>query len=115
MQDYNKITLVGRLTSDSKLGTFKRDGKDVAKLSFSIAVNRYNDGVDYFPVAVWGNHGKGLSFLKKGMRVLLDGRMQLDRVENIVEDKSQTYIFPSVQVDNVQCLDSKGKSQEEGK
>ena len=77
----NKFIVLGRLTKDPEV-RYTTAGKAVAQ--FSIAVDRpyKNENgekeADFFPVVIWGKIGETAgSTLKKGQRVLVEGRVQI--------------------------------------
>ena len=102
MEDINKIIVIGRLTGDTVLTEInKKDGATTHKLRLSIAVNRYTreseeSKADFFNVDVWGKHGESLQFLKKGMRVCVEGRMEIDQQKEIQNGQTIYKIFPSI-------------------
>ena len=74
-QDYNSITLIGRLTRDPEV-KFTQGGKQVA--NFSVAVNRYGQdaGADFINCVAWEKLADVASkYLEKGKQVLLSGRL----------------------------------------
>ena len=48
---FNKVTLVGRISTDLEL---RYTGSNKAYCRFNLAVNRMNKGTDFIPVTVWG-------------------------------------------------------------
>ena len=84
MKNFNLVVIEGRLTADPEL-RFTQNG--TALCSFSIANNndyvRQNEKqneVCFVDVTVWSNLAQRCGeYLKKGRRVLLDGRLKQDR------------------------------------
>lgn len=71
----NKCIIIGNVTADIELQNKKK--LDYAR--FSVAVNRYNEGTDFFKVVVFGEQAKNCAkYLKKGSKVAVFGAMQLD-------------------------------------
>lgn len=77
----NNITLVGNLTRDPEL-RFTTGGRGVA--SFGIAVSRryqvngeWQEQTSYFNITAWGQLGENAAAtLTKGMRVIINGRLE---------------------------------------
>lgn len=98
----NQVILMGRLTRDPELRTTS-SGKSVG--SFSIAVDRIgqSEETDFFDVTVWEKTAENVeAFLNKGSKVLVQGRLQLDRWEKDGEKSSKV----SVIANDVTFLDS---------
>lgn len=80
----NKVVLSGRLTRDPEV-RYTPTGKCVA--TFSIAVDRFRtaDGkkeADFVPIVVWGKTAEYCgNYLAKGLKILLDGRLQIRSYE----------------------------------
>lgn len=77
----NKVFLLGRLTKDPEV-RYTTTGKVVAQ--FTIAVDRpYTNAegqkdADFFPIVIWGKSAETAgNSLKKGQRVLVEGRVQI--------------------------------------
>lgn len=91
MSSYNRITLVGNLVKDPEI---KKVGKQ-SKADFTLAVERYlgkdkEPAVDFFNVVSWGKLAEVCgSFLNKGKKVLVDGRIQ---VRTYMKDEERRWI-----------------------
>ena len=81
-KDFNQAIVMGNLTSDHEMRTTP-SGQNVT--SFSVATNRSwqdqsgekKDAVEYHNVVAWGKLGELVnSYLKKGRKVLVVGRLQ---------------------------------------
>lgn len=81
-KSFNKATLLGNLTRDPEIRN-TTTGQKVA--SVSIAINRsWNDSggekreqTDFFDIVMWGKLADvAESYLKKGSKVLIEGRLQ---------------------------------------
>lgn len=67
----NRLTIIGNLTRDPETRTTQA-GKNVC--TFSVAVNRRGEGVDYFRVNAWGALGETCQkYLAKGRKVAVVG------------------------------------------
>ncbi len=74
----NQTILMGRLTRDPELKTTS-SGKSIT--TFSIAVDRMSgDETDFFEITAWEKQADNVAnYLSKGSKVLVQGRLQLDR------------------------------------
>jgi len=114
MASFNKVILMGNLTSDPEL---KYTASGTAKATFSIAVNRkYKDSsgqaqedVTFIPITVWAGQAENVSnYLSKGRSVLVEGRLRISNYEKEGEKRK----FTEVVAQNVQFLGSKEMSTE---
>jgi single-strand DNA-binding protein len=102
---YNHVTLVGNLVKDPET---KKVGKQT-KTDFTIAVERYagkdkDVEVDFFNVVSWGKLAEiSAEYLKKGRKVLVDGRIQVRHYE---VDKDKRWIVEVV-AENLKFLSAK--------
>ena len=83
---YNQATLVGRLTRDPE---FFKISESLSKAQFVLAVSRNykkEDGsvdTDFIPISIWGKNAEiAHHLLKKGMPVLVWGRIQIRTYQN---------------------------------
>src|SRR5579871_3843547 len=83
---YNHVTLVGRLTRDPEI-RYVQSGSAVT--NFSIAVNRrtkQGEEAMFVDIVAWDSPGRKLAetcntYLKKGMSVLVEGRLSIRSYE----------------------------------
>ncbi len=109
---YNRIILVGNLTRDPEI-RYVQSGSAVTK--FAIAVNRRTKGGDettFVDIVAWDSGNYKLAetcntYLKKGMSVLVEGRLVIRSYEDKDGNKRKA---TEVVIDNMQMLDSKGGS-----
>lgn len=83
MASNNSVVIVGNLTDDPNMRVTPQ-GQAVTR--FSVAVNRrwqdrstgeWQEETSYFPCTVWRDQGENIAHtLKKGMRVIVSGRLQ---------------------------------------
>jgi single-strand DNA-binding protein len=106
----NKIILVGRITKDPEL---RRTSGDIPVVNFSLAVNRtYTDAsgerkADFINCVVWRRQAENMErFVKKGMLLGIEGRLQ----QNQYETEQGTRSTYEVLCDSVQFLESKNTS-----
>ena len=74
----NKFIGIGNLTGDPET---KSVGQDKKVCKFCIAINnRINDSVTFIDVETWNKSAENCSrFLSKGRKVLVEGRLQLNK------------------------------------
>jgi single-strand DNA-binding protein len=108
---YNKVILIGNLTRDVEL-RYTPSGTAVAK--FGLATNRvYKDSVTkenkqevmFIDITIFGRSAETANqWLKKGKKVLIEGRLVLDQwVDNMGQKRSKH----SVVAERMQFMDSK--------
>jgi len=115
---YNKVILIGNLTRDVEL-KYTPNGTAIAK--FGLATNRtYKDTmtgenkqeVMFIDITVFGRSAEVANqYLKKGRRVLIEGRLVL---EQWVDSTGQKRSKHSVVAEKVQFMDSKSESESSG-
>lgn len=72
----NRLTIIGNLTKDPETRTTQA-GKNVC--TFSVAVNRHGEGVDYFRISAWGKIGEACQkYLAKGKKVAVGGPVSVN-------------------------------------
>jgi single-strand DNA-binding protein len=107
---YNRIILVGNLTRDPEI-RYVQSGSAVTK--FAIAVNRRTKGGDettFVDIVAWDSGNYKLAetcntYLKKGMSVLVEGRLVIRSYEDKDGNKRKA---TEVVIDNMQMLDRAG-------
>ncbi|MBT5855803.1 single-stranded DNA-binding protein [bacterium] len=94
---YNRITLVGRLTKEPE---HRLVGDSSQKTQFTLAVNRSfktkagEVEADFIPVVVWGKLAKFCgSYLKKGLPVLVEGRVSVRSYDKDSEKRWVTEVI----------------------
>jgi len=111
---YNRVILVGNLTRDVEL-KYTPNGMAIAK--FGLATNRsYKDNttgelkqeVMFIDITVFGRSAEVANqYLKKGKKVLVEGRLVLDQW---VDSNGQKRSKHSIVADKIQFMDSKESS-----
>lgn len=77
----NKVILCGRLTKDPDV-RYSQGEKTMAIARYSLAIDRYKDGTDYPSIIAFGKQGEfAEKYLKKGMKILVEGRIQTGSYE----------------------------------
>jgi len=105
----NKVILMGRLTRDPEV-RYTQSGKVVCQ--FTLAVDRFTTNAegqreaDFVPIVVWGKIGELCgNNLSKGLRALVDGRLQIRSYE--AKDGSGKRWVTEVIAGSVQFIDRK--------
>jgi len=108
---YNKVVLVGNLTRDIEL-KYLQSGTAIGNTA--IATSRKFKGSDgsqkeevcFIDVSAFGRTAEVMNqYLKKGSKVLVDGRLKLDQWQDQNGNKRSKH---SVIVESMQMLDSRG-------
>ena len=106
----NKVILMGRLTKDPETAT-STSGTMYAR--FSLAVDRRfkRDGesdADFFNCTTFGKNAEFADkYLKKGTKVLVEGRLQNDQYEK----DGQKITATKVMIDEIEFAESKGENK----
>ena len=117
MFSINRVVLVGRLTRDPELRALP-SGRSVCSLR--IACNsshrdpsgERSERPNYFDVSVFGGSADSVStYMRKGSRVAVDGRLSWREWETPEEERRQAV---SVVADTVMFLDPPGERAEHG-
>ena len=104
---FNKVTLVGRISTDLEL---RYTGSNKAYCRFNLAVNRMNEGTDFIPVTVWGKPAENLvQYQNKGSLILVDGSISMS---NYTDKDGNNRTSFEVMTSNVQFLSNKKASAE---
>jgi single-strand DNA-binding protein len=110
--NYNRITLVGNLTRDPEI-RYVTSGSAVTK--FALAINRrtkQGDETMFIDIVAWDKLGEICNtYLKKGMSVLIDGRLAIRKYDS-KEGEKRTAV--EVVATDMQMLDSKGGARPNG-
>ena len=108
----NLVTLMGRLTADPQIND------RITYANFTLAVDRpyKKDGkseTDFIPCKLLGEKKADFAnrYLRKGMKIMVNGRLQIDSYEKDGKRQYSTYVV----VDNTEFCDSKAQRQEQQK
>lgn len=106
----NTITLMGRLTADPQIND------RITCANFTLAVDRpyKKDGkteTDFIPCRLLGEKKADFAnhYLRKGMKILVSGRLQVDSYEKDGKRQYSTYVV----VDNTEFCESRQQQQQE--
>lgn len=88
----NKVILIGRLTADPECNT-SQSGKAVARYRLAVDRQYKKDGqptADFISCVAFGNDGEfAQKYLRKGMRIAIEGRIQTGSYE--AQDGTKRY------------------------
>lgn len=98
----NRLMIIGNLTKDPEKRT-TTSGKEVC--SFTVAVNRRNEGADFFRVTAWEGLAKICKqYLNKGKKVAVVGSVS---VNTYTDSKGETKASMEVNAVDVEFLSAK--------
>lgn len=111
----NKVILIGRLTRDPEVRYNQGADGEKAIARFALAVDRGrkdadgNSTADFINCVAFGKNGEfAEKYLKKGTKILVEGRMQTGYYE---KDGSRVYTTDVI-VDHYEFVESKGGNKE---
>lgn len=105
----NSITLVGRLTADPEIRVAKNKEKTTVA-NFTLAVYRDKETTDFINCVAFRETAElAEKYFSKGLRVAVNGSLNIDVVDN--KDNSRSY-YTKVIVRNVEICQSKAESTE---
>lgn len=115
MNNLNNVSLVGRVTADTKLDF---TGRDIPYIFFTVAVNRsvkkndaWEDEASFIDCQLYGKSAESLEkYLTKGKLVSLDGSLRQNRWEKDGQKFSRLVVV----VRDVQLLGGSDRSEDKG-
>lgn len=108
----NKVFISGRNVREIEL-TYAKSENALAIARFTIAVDRKskNNEVDFIPVVAFGKLAETISnYVKKGSKVIIAGRIQIDNYNDKNGNKKTTF---NIVADEVEFCDSKKTNEAE--
>lgn len=88
--DYQRIILLGNASRDAEIKQAKETGNKYA--DFTVAVRYGKDQpTTFFPVRVFGPPSEHCEKIKKGDRVMVDGRLEVSEYTDDEGDKKMSY------------------------
>jgi single-strand DNA-binding protein len=106
---FNRITLVGNLTRDPEI---RYVGSGAAVTKFSLAINtrsKQQEETMYVDIVAWDKLAETCNtYLKKGMSVLIDGRLSIRSYDTKEGEKRKS---TEVVANTMQMLDSRGAAR----
>lgn len=98
----NKVLLMGRVTKDFEL----TQGAGKTRATNTIAINGYNDTVDFIHIVAFGETANALSkYVLKGHRLLIDGSIKAYNYTDKKTKENKTYTY--VLVNSFEFIESK--------
>ena len=105
----NSITLVGRLTADPEIRVAKNKEKTMVA-NFTLAVYRDKETTDFINCVAFRETAELVEkYFSKGLRVAVNGSLNIDVVDN--KDNSRSY-YTKVIVRNVEICQTKAETSE---
>lgn len=100
----NKVILCGRLTKDPDV-RYSQGENSMAIARYNLAIDRYKEGADFPSCVALGKQGEfAEKHLKKGMKILVEGRIQTGSYKN---KDGQTVYTTDVIVDRHEFVEKK--------
>ena len=100
----NQILLIGRLTKDPEL-KYTKDGKGYCNFSLAVSREFKKDEVDFINCVAWDKRAEAIAnYVKKGHRLAVMGRIQID--------KNNDTFYTKIVVDKIEFLENAKSSQE---
>ncbi|MEA4162591.1 single-stranded DNA-binding protein [Mycoplasma sp. 4404] len=113
---FNKITIVGRITSDNAIA---HTSQGVPYVRFTVAVNRrnfsaqQNEVTDFIPVVAWRSNAEFIArYLNKGSLVLVEGSLHSNQYHS--NQTNQIVRTLDVTADQIVALESKSVREARG-
>ena len=106
----NRIVLTGRLVADPEIRNIAKDGEDIKKVKFRMAVDNAfkKDQADFFTVIAWRKLAEFTAkYFTKGQRIEVDGSMH----QNSWEDENGKHTVYEVTADHIGFGESKKKDE----
>ena len=73
--DYQRIFLIGNATKDAVIKRAKTSDNEYG--DFTLAVSNRKDETTFYPVRCFGRLGKGVSGIRKGTRLFVEGALDI--------------------------------------
>ena len=106
----NKVTLSGRLTKDPVV-RYTPSGKAYARASIAVDRRTKEKTADFFNLVAWEKTAEIMEkYLKKGSKILVDGRLQFSQYEDKDGAKKSNV---DVIVDSFEFMDAKSQNREQ--
>jgi single-strand DNA-binding protein len=86
--DYQEMIIVGNATKDAEI--HQSEGK-AAYADFTLAVSRTKDQTTFFPVGAFGKFADGCENVKKGVKVLVDGELDISEYTQKEDHKRTSF------------------------
>ena len=86
--DYQKMIIVGNATKDAEI--HQSEGK-AAYADFAVAVSTAKDQTTFFPIRAFGKLADTCENVKKGVKVLVEGRLDISDYTDKEGQKRMTF------------------------
>ena len=86
--DYQKLIIVGNATKDAEV---KQSEGKVAYADFTLGVSRTKDRTTFYPIRVFGSLAESCEKVKKGVKVLVDGNLDISEYADKEGQKRMTF------------------------
>lgn len=107
----NKAIIQGRLTKDVECRVAAGKNGDMTISRYTLAVDRKGEGTDFLPCVCFGKVADfAQKYLTKGMRILVEGRIQTGSYE---KDGRKVYTTDIVVENHYFCESRKAEKQED--
>ena len=94
----NQVLLIGRLTKDPEL-KYTRDGKGYCNFSLAVSREFKKDEVDFINCVAWDKRAEAIAnYVKKGNKLGIIGRLQIDKNNDI--------FYTKIAVEKIEFLES---------
>ena len=87
--DYQRIFLIGNATKDAQVKRAKTSDNEYG--DFTLAVSNRKDETTFYPVRCFGKLTKGVSGIRKGVRVFVEGTLDISSFTGDDGAKRMTY------------------------
>lgn len=102
----NKVILIGRLTANPEIRVSQGE-KTVTVANFTIAINGFNEKVDFVPCVAFGKTAELIEkYVNKGNRVAIEGAISVDKYTD-KDGNKKTYV--KVVASSVEFIENKPK------
>jgi single-strand DNA-binding protein len=106
MASYNKVVLVGNVTRDPEVRYVGAENTPVCDVGLAVSNPRNKDKTVFVDVTFWRRTAEVVGeYIKKGSRILVDGRLEMDSWEKDGQKRTKLYVEGEV----MQMLDRKGE------
>jgi single stranded DNA-binding protein len=107
--DYQKLILVGNATKDAET---KQPEDKTAYADFTLAVSRTKEQKTFFPIRVFGKLAETCEMVKKGTKVLVEGRLD---ISEYTDEEGQKKVTFRVLADTYRLLSKTQKASSKAK
>ena len=107
----NKVFLSGNLTRDPEV-RYTQSGKALARMGLAVARAFNKDLTDFFNITVWEKQAEFCGrYLKKGSRILVEGRIENDNYE---DKNGVKHYSVNIVAERIEFADSKKSDGDSG-